>query len=444
MPNFEHHHQSNPKEKEGYLSQIAANLNEKIGEITNAITNNLIPKTPDGQLKILELGPGGGESIEYIKNEFNNRRDISVFAADISVGVLKRAKRKHEVESIASDAVRLPFKNNTFSAINASAVFHEVSSYGSFENIYDINTKKLRGLEAVKQALLEAQRVLLPGGALTYRDVFCPDKMFEETTVNYCNSAWKYFAKWFYPDFLEANRRGFSRDNQPKIAGGDNEPTQITATRHLHRELQRHYLMLRDYLRTQLAINIGLRVIEESWVDKDAGKKMHEFDASGILLKIINQGIETSEHKRCSMQSEEYDKLFDKFIENIMKQEAGVGSPFGVELSEWKKREGKEIYTYASIRDMLNLVCENSATARDGYIIFPKTASDIRVLPRNYYNRYLREVIDRPEFDGKQIINFYKITCQDALQVIDGLKKLTSGTPAVNTHSLREKIEALI
>ena len=33
-----------------------------------------------------------------------------------------------------------------------------------------------------------------------------------------------------------------------------------------------------------------------------------------------------------------------------------------------------------------------------------------RLLPRDYYQRYLKRVINNPEFEGKQIIDFIKKT----------------------------------
>jgi hypothetical protein len=315
-----------------------------------------------------------------------------------------------------------------------------VSSYGSFGNKSEADTEKLYGREAVKRSFAEIQRALMPEGMLTYRDVFCPDGMFEEKTVTYNSEAWKYFAKWFYPEFLQANTRAFPQDGQPKTEE-DGESMELTASKHLHRELQRHYLMLRDYLRTQLADNIGLEVVKEEWVDKEKGIKTHEFLARGILYQLLKQGETGGGYGKYTMQSEEYDTLFDKLIEQVLGQELDGGSLVGVELSGWKKREGKEVYTYASIREMLDVACDSSVEAKDGYILFPKMVDDIKVLPRDYYNRYLQEVIDDPEFDGKQIVRFHKIPLQEALQTLDSLE---NNQAVGDVSSIKERIEALI
>lgn len=441
MPSFENANSgNNPKETEGYLSQIANNPDEKIGELADAIVKDQLPRASDGRLKILELGTGGGESIGVLKKVLENRQDVDVFAADVSVGILRKIQNEQGIPSVAADAMKLPFKENSLSAVNASAVFHEVSSYGSFGGTLETDTRKPYGREAVRQAFTEIQKALMSEGMLTYRDVYCPDGMFEEKTVTYSSKAWKHFAKWFYPEFLEANARAFPQDSQPKIEENDESMT-LTASKHLHREMQRHYLMLRDYLRTQLAGNIGLEVIKEEWIDKEGGIKTHEFLARGMLYRFLKQGETGEGYGKFSMQSEEYDALFDRLIEQVLAQELGVGSPLGVELSGWKKREGKEVYTYASIKGMLEVACESSAEAKDGQILFPKIADDIKALPRDYYNRYLREVVDDPEFDGKQIVRFHKISLQETLQILDDLE---NHQIIGDVSSVKERIKALI
>lgn len=441
MPGFENAGSgNNPKESEGYLSQIANNPDEKIGELADAIIKGQLPKAPDGRLKILELGTGGGESIGVLKKALDGRGDVDVFAVDVSVGILRKIQSEQGVPSVAADAMSLPFKENSLSAINASAVFHEVSSYGSFGSKPETEIEKPYGREAVRRAFIEIQSALMPEGMLTYRDVYCPDGMFEEKTVNYNSKAWKHFAKWFYPEFLEANTRAFPQDSKPRIEE-DGESMKLTASKHLHRELQRHYLMLRDYLRTQLADNIGLEVVKEEWVDNEKGMKTHEFFARGMLYQLLKQGEAGEGYGKYKMQSEEYDALFDKLIEQVLEQELDAGSPIGVELSGWKKREGKEVYTYASIREMLDVACESSDQAKDGYILFPKIADDIKVLPRDYYNRYLQEAIDASEFDGKQIVRFHKISPQEALQALDSLE---NNRALGDVSSIKERIKALI
>lgn len=438
MSSFESLNQGNSiKERAGYLLQIANNSGEKIGEVTDAIINDQLPKATDGRIKILELGTGGGESIATLRKLIGNRSDVDVFASDVSVGILQKIKNEQGISSIAADALKLPLKENSLSAINASAVFHEVSSYGLFGN--KLESGNIYGREALTCVFVEIQRALMLGGMLAYRDVFCPNEMFEEKTVVYKSRAWTYFVEWFYPNFLEADVRVFSQDNQLKMEK-TNDTMNLTATKHMHRELQRHYLMFRDYLRTQLANTIGLKVIKEDWVDKERGIKTHEFMASGMLYQFASPNG-NRRYEKYEMQSDEYDRLFDELIEKILKQELANNSLLVAEMSDWKKREGKEVYTYADIAEILELTCESGAVVRSGHVLFPKTTSDVKILPRNYYNRYLREIIDSPEFDGKQIVCFYKISLQEALQSLDNLEK---EKVIKNASQIRKKIKLLV
>lgn len=440
MPHFEKPNQTiDPKETDGYLSQIASNPDEKIGGLVSAISDNQLPKSADGRLKVLELGTGGGQSIGALKKATEGRNDVDIFAADVSIAILRKIYNEQGVVSVATDALRLPFKENSLSAVNASAVFHEISSYGPFGNS-ETGKEKLYGREAVKKAFMEIHKALMPEGLLSYRDVFCSDSMFEEETVIYNNRAWELFAKWFYPEFLDTNTRVFPQEGQPTIEK-DGTSVKLTTTKHLHRELQRHYLMLRDYLRTQLAENIGLEAIKEEWVDKDKGIKTHEFIAKGMLYKLLNQGDISEGYGKYTLHSTEYDKLFDRLIEQLLGQHPESTSSLEVELSGWKKREGKEVYTYGSIGEMLLLACESGAQVKDGYVLFPRSASDIRVIPRDYYNRYLQEVIENPEFDGKQSIRFYKVLPQEALR---SLYRLGDAQEVSGVSRIKRELKSLI
>jgi len=89
---------------------------------------------------------------------------------------------------------------------------------------------------------------------------------------------------------------------------------------------------------------------------------------------------------------------------------------------------------------MLSLACEAGTMVKDGYVLFPRKGSDIKIIPRNYYNRYLREVIDNPEFEGKQIVRFYKVSPQEALTSLESF----SGPQGIaDMPGIRKKIQSL-
>ncbi len=440
MPNFENvNHAIDPKETDGYLSQIANNSDEKIGGLVSALSSNQLPRSADGRLKVLELGTGGGQSIKVLQKATGERGDIDIFATDISITILQKIHNELIVIPVAADALKLPFKEKSLSAVNASAVFHEVSSYGPFGNS-ETNIDKIYGLEAVRKAFIEIHKALMPGGLLSYRDIYCPENMFTKETVTYNGRVWELFVKWFYPEFLSADARALPQDEQP-IMEKYETTIKLATTKHLHRELQRHYLMLRDYVRVQLAENIGLQVIKEEWVDKDRGIKSHKFAARGVLYSVLDQRDKGEVNGEFTLQSTEYDMLFDRLIEHLLEEKSGSTLSLEVELSGWKKREGKEVYTYASISEMLLLASEAGTKVKDGYILFPRSEDDISVVSRNYYNRYLQEVIESPEFDGKQCIRFYKISPQEAIKSLEILDKVHK---IADVPRIRTALESLI
>jgi hypothetical protein len=114
------------------------------------------------------------------------------------------------------------------------------------------------------------------------------------------------------------------------------------------------------------------------------------------------------------------------------------GEDFRSLISEWKEREGLEHYVYGNVADILKISCESSEGAGSPYVLFPESPTSIALSPRYYYNRYLKQVADAPEFDGKQIINFKKITKSQALQSLASIKESTLGKEILNAPVIRE------
>ena len=179
---------------------------------------------------------------------------------------------------MVADAGLLPFRDKTISAINASAIFHEISTYGVLR---DGNI--LYGIEAIKKSLEEILRVLAPEGILMYRDVSCPEKRLEYKTVNYRKKAWTLFIERIVPRILES-----VEISAPEIITGFNMKkngniTIMRGTAQFHREIQRHYITFRDYFRKTIAKEWGCFVVEEDWKDIENGIKKLNLNISKIL-----------------------------------------------------------------------------------------------------------------------------------------------------------------
>jgi hypothetical protein len=80
---------------------------------------------------------------------------------------------------------------------------------------------------------------------------------------------------------------------------------------------------------------------------------------------------------------------------------------------------------------MVTIVLETTLKLQDGYVLIPRSSDSIKTRARAYYNRYLQEAIDQPEFDGKQLITFQKVSYQEALDLI-----------AINLWPIDAKIKA--
>jgi SAM-dependent methyltransferase len=96
--------------------------------------------------RILDLGCGNGRFYEL----FADKQDVQYFGADNSQKLLNLARQKYpSAQFVPTDGLNLPFANNFFDKILSIAVLHH-----------------LPGSQMRREFLLEAGRVLKPGGIL--------------------------------------------------------------------------------------------------------------------------------------------------------------------------------------------------------------------------------------------------------------------------------------
>jgi len=114
---------------------------------------------------ILEIGPGTGCSLIEIAKKIS--QNAQVHGVDISLGMLKKAKRKlrkrgllRRVESCCGDALCMPYRDNVFDAV-----------FMSF-------TLELFNTPEIPKVLHEAKRVLKPRGR---RSLLPPHMGFQAT-----------------------------------------------------------------------------------------------------------------------------------------------------------------------------------------------------------------------------------------------------------------------
>lgn len=395
---------NNPEEKITplYLDQISNNSSEKYGDLESLIKEDGLPKI-GGKVKILELGTGGGQTIKELKNQLNGKENVDIIGLDKVSLFASQYQREVNSPAVVADAGMLPFQNKSLSAINASSIFHEIYTYG----VNKSKNKVIRGKGAVEKVLAEINRTLAPNGVLMYRDVACPENYSEIKKVNYSRNSWVEFIKKYLPRLTEALKGVDSKNVENIKSEEDNSGTTITSAIKIHREIQRHYLTFRDFFRKKMAKDMGAKVLSESWEDKIEGIKSHSLELTAGALRIyldnhISSDVQQNKKFIISMFSDEYDDFTDKLIEQTMKGQSKNIS------EEWFKREGSEIYTYASpseLTETTSAIIDRSKFGGEDYCL---EAESVKMIPRYYYQRYLNRVIDNPEFEGKQSIKFVK------------------------------------
>ncbi len=386
-----------------YLEQISNKGTEKYGNLKELITDDKLPKIK-GRVNVLELGVGGGETMKALKDQLHDRDNLNIIGLDSALLFAEHFRRKSDSNAIVADAGVLPFEERSLSAINASAILHEVSSYGTS----DKNDKRIYGRDAIRQTLNEIKRCLAENGVFVYRDIACPKDRLAIKTVLYRKKSWQIFLDLYLPILHEA-----SKDVLPDIISGfkldkGEEKNEVTTTAQMHREIQRHYITFRDFVRKKIFSKIGIEVVSERWENKGSGNKTHAITLSGQALehymkfKGLNDQDSNIKSLSVELQSDEYDDFTDRIIEEFI-----VDDSFNIN-DEWFRREGREVYTYLSTEE-LKVLANEKHVSPDGTNSRMEVLNE-RLLSRNYYQRYLKRVINKPEFEGKQIIDFIKKT----------------------------------
>lgn len=359
---------SSEKASDLYAAQISGYEDEKVADIYLQICNNSLPRYGD-KLNILELGTGGGHSFRRLRGLLVNRDDVTLVGAD-GIGIFaRRFMDETRSSAVIADAGNLPFLANTFSAINVSAIFHEISTYG----VFDLRAMRQKGRVAIIQALEEITRILLPNGVLAYRDVFCPYDRQAIKGVNYYQRSWHIFIKKYLPQLIETYEKVVAPVSKNINVQQRRDALYIEAPIQIHREIQRHYITFRDYFRKVVAPTAGLNVTHEGWIDQSGGMKSH-------MVIISTQ----SRPLTATIDSNTYDTLTDALIRDLFDSTPALG--------DWFKREGTELYTLLSSEELIAL----AGQVTEGSYKLTPIAGSLRTSPRNYYQRYLRQVIDHP------------------------------------------------
>jgi len=430
-------HFPSEKEAEKYLEVTNEHADEKSFLITDALDKNLLPgveniKKDKKNIRILEIGPGGGSTLEiwrdYAKQHVNTEIDVDAIEFINKQERHSESGKKH-LKALKQNAIisigqaqELPFNDNSFSAINISSVFHEVGSYDG-------------GRKSINQALQEISRVLAPEGAVGYRDVAAPSENLNTPhQTKYIRPAWRNFIKEAAPYLIE-NSPDFYKNKLQDVKiwqkGKKISPRDINSDEELIVEapigficeIQRHYITARDHLLRHG--DLGLYITKTQWVNMEEGIKQT------FIKTHLNSFAEeiAGEYSSGVLGDNEYifddgldfdnmtDEVMQKFFKNIKKDDKKGKASF----NEWLNREGHEFYFYYNISELIQAAVKASQKNNDQHVLMPKNSEDIQTIPRYYYQRYLNDVFDNPLPDAKQLVRFWKIPKQNAKHCLEKL-----------------------
>lgn len=275
-----------------YLDQISENLEEKAGII------DIIKSHKSGSY--LDIG-SGRDTISYIINSLSGEslNEVKLIAADLEGKTLAEIAKHHPalcfnfnnsseitLSLLKMDATEMHrLKDNSITAINASALLHEVNSYVPPKTPID-------------RFFDESIRVLKKGGFLVYRDPTLQENPEIMNSLVIKNDLAKKFVSLFLPKFLDTKltqltdmhgdsiKPNFQYQERLKVIlylVGQSQPTSldyqgffatksndidfskditITAPRRLLSEIQRHYILFVKNV-------YPIAFVDDNWVNHD-------------------------------------------------------------------------------------------------------------------------------------------------------------------------------
>ena len=333
-----------------YIKGMARNIDEK-----TALLSDFFARNEGATRRILEIGVGGGETLRSIQRICPGGTDL--YAIDTEERFVEIGKSIIGEKAVRANACRMPFDDNFFDGINASSLFHEVSTYG-----YESCARKVVGLKAVQRSLREAKRVLREGGALFYRDVLAPQRRSFKKVI-YSNKSILFFIDLFLEKFAVTKPLFYKRKYRILRK---KDSYQIYGENFLHREIQKHFLLCLD--------NISAFLLTSGRRARRLPKKQNKF----VFLERI-------------------------FSDLVVARNSALKS----KVLEWLAREGGEKYLYYTINELLDF-CKRDVDSA-GYVLLAQRDNESMTTLRASQNLFLKKIIKNPEIEGKQIIVFVKM-----------------------------------
>lgn len=447
----------NLKNEARYLD-VASNGN---GEEKSLMTVEALRRLSRDELRLLEIGPGGGASINAL-TEYLSTLDDAPTIAELSLVELENIKsesldeaRSHfesfgKTALYVANAVNLTktFQPQSVDIISASAVMHEVYSYsGSYHGL----NKSLRSISAT----------LKPEGYFSYRDVYSVDKssLHDPAIHSYHQQGWLRFIKLFTPHYLNEGTHPYHRNEDELMIRQDsqlvdasdinpNTDALLSGPIGIMREVQRHYITLRDHAWRSGVLGFtpeleGPRASD--WLDIKNGHKRVHFKLNDSSLLTESQRsllISMSErsHDHLVLDGDIFDSITDTALNTLLSDVSKGDETANTLWQDWLEREGRETYSYMTLDQLIGDVALRSMEIEDSEnIMLPEHSSDVLKVPRTYYNRFLESELSNPLYDGKQLVLFKKIPLSDVEAIqrsLEVVQKYCSRSTVASLYSL--------
>ncbi|WP_328502684.1 class I SAM-dependent methyltransferase [Streptomyces sp. NBC_00457] len=419
---------------------VAANAH---GEEKAHLALQALKRVPHAGPHLVEVGPGGGSAVCYLASQLATAqpRIDGVSLTLVEVPGVTSASLEQAMDAfnrIGSCRLLTGFAQDIGAlltepadVISASALLHEVYSYGG-------------GYAGLQSMIRTLPTVLKPGGMFAYRDVYAVKtaSLHEPTLQTYTSRSWIQFMRMFLPQYLQEGTHPYHSAadllvlrQDSRIVAPENlaERTSVVAAAPvgIFREVQRHYLTLRDHIWRSGVLGFTPYLegpLAGDWIDARHGHKRVHYALTD------SEWLPASQRTMLLALSEQYmdhhtvdgdilDECTDIALHAFLaRAEQGDGECADV-WQTWVTREGRETYAYMTLDALLAAVAVHSSEAAHDQrtVLMPVRLADVTRRDRAYYNRYLRRALSNPLKDAKQLVLFSNIPVTDTGSLGDGM-----------------------
>jgi hypothetical protein len=278
------------------------------------------------------------------------------------------------------------------------------------------------------------------GGMFAYRDVYAVDggSLHRRAVHVFQSQSWLRFLRLFtsrylgegtHPYHRMADEVVFRQDSRIVAAESLDDSRCLVASAPVgfFREVQRHYVTLRDHVWRSGVL--GFRPcldgrLAADWIDARSGHKRVHVEFTDVQAARVLRSLSEPFAGHYTVDGDLFDDITDIALSGFLERAQQRQEPQVQVWEAWVAREGRETYAYLSLEELLATCAAASIEARTGTVLLPVRASDVFTRERAYYDRYLRRTLGSPLRDAKQLVLFTRVAVQDTRSMRQALKVL--------------------